>query len=63
MAQVLQGIPEVVYFIDDILVTGCTRVKTGLSTNYKSNQLNQWSMKQTCVVSWAKNQGVASYGL
>ena len=27
MVQVLQGIPGVVYFIDDILVTGCTRVK------------------------------------
>ena len=25
MAQVLQGIPGVVYFIDDILVTGQTR--------------------------------------
>ena len=27
MAQVLQGIPGVVNFIDDILVTGCTRVE------------------------------------
>ena len=25
MAQVLQGIPNVVFFIDDILVTGQTR--------------------------------------
>ena len=27
MAQVLQGIPGVIYFIDDILVTGHTRLK------------------------------------
>jgi len=27
MAQVLHGIPGVVYFIDDILVTGTTRVE------------------------------------
>ena len=54
MAQVRQGIPDVVYFIDDIGY----RVETSLSTNYKSNQSNQWSMKQTCVVSWAENQGV-----
>ena len=27
MAQVLSGIPNVAYYIDDILITGCTRAK------------------------------------
>ena len=45
MAQVLQGIPGVVYFIDDILVTGTTRVKHEKNLHAALDRIREYGLQ------------------
>jgi len=45
MAQVLQGIPGVVYFIDDILVTGCTRAEHEANLHQVLRRIRGYGLK------------------
>ena len=45
MAQVLQGIPGVVYFIDDILVTGHTRLKHEANLRRVLDRIREYGLR------------------
>jgi len=45
MAQVLQGIPGVVYFIDDILVTGTTRVEHEANLRAVLDRIREYGLR------------------
>ena len=54
MAQVLHGIPGVVYFIDDILVTGCTRTEHEANLHQVLGRIREYGLrlnKAKCVFS------------
>ena len=58
MAQMLQGIPGVVYFIDDILVTGCTGARSKLAESLGENQGVRITTEEVKVSIFSKGAGI-----